>query len=273
MAAASVASTQSMHRRKRLCAARWRRSPAPATGRGRRPRRLDIFLSEITANRRRAAADTVQQGVELAHLAHLHLPHLVGQLALGDPGASPSSCRPDRKGDALGRRAVAPGAANFLPVGLDRGRRIGVDDEAHVRLVESPMPKAIVATITAPSSARNQPSDRCGPSAPARRDRPWRRCPGRPVRRPVPRRLCASRVDDADRPGRAAASSAIRRPRPCLRSAASASSGAGEAGHELAGVLQPQLGADVGAGAGVGGRVSAIRGASGNSSAKRPSAR
>ena len=41
------------------------------------------------------------------------------------------------EGDALGRLAVASGAADLLPIGLDRGRRIGVDHEAHVRLVDA----------------------------------------------------------------------------------------------------------------------------------------
>ena len=66
------------------------------------------------------------------------------------------------EGDALGRFAVAPGAADLLPVGLDGARRIGVDDEADVGL-STPMPKAMVATITAASaSARNsvQPRSR-----------------------------------------------------------------------------------------------------------------
>ena len=42
--------------------------------------------------------------------------------------------RPDYR--TLGRIAVAPGAADLLPVGLQRAGRIGVDDEAHVGLVD-----------------------------------------------------------------------------------------------------------------------------------------
>ena len=51
----------------------------------------------------------------------------------------------------IGGRAVAPGAADLLVVGLDAARQVGMEDVATSAL-SIPMPKAMVATMTTPGS-------------------------------------------------------------------------------------------------------------------------
>ena len=97
----------------------------------------DPGLAEIAPHGRGAAAGAVEHGVELAHLAHLHGLDRVIDIAAVDAAQRPRQIGGGVERDALGGSAVAPGAADFLPVGLDGRRRIGVDDVAHVRLVDA----------------------------------------------------------------------------------------------------------------------------------------
>jgi hypothetical protein len=101
------------------------------------PTGFDLGLAEIAPNRTGAAANAFEHAVKLARLAHLHLPHLVGQFAGFDPPQRPVQVGGAIEGDALGQFTVAARAADLLPIGLDRRRRIGVDDEADVGFIDT----------------------------------------------------------------------------------------------------------------------------------------
>src|SRR5947199_80458 len=51
--------------------------------------------------------------------------------------AEPAELRRTEVEDGPGRLAVPPGAADLLPVGVERRARLRVGDEAHVRLVDA----------------------------------------------------------------------------------------------------------------------------------------
>ena len=97
----------------------------------------DAGLAEVAAHGGGAAAGALEHGVELAHLAHLHALDGRVHVAAVDAAHRPGEVGGGIERDALGGRAVAPGAADLLPVGLDGRRRVGVDDVAHVRLVDA----------------------------------------------------------------------------------------------------------------------------------------
>ena len=101
------------------------------------PHGLHAGLAEVAAHGGRAAAGAVEHGVELAQLAHLHGLDAGVDVAAVDAAHGPGEIGGGVERDALGRLAVAAGAADLLPVGLDRRRRIGVDDVAHVGLVDA----------------------------------------------------------------------------------------------------------------------------------------
>ena len=61
----------------------------------------------------------------------------VGRIAFGDLAAAQRDVAGAIEGERVGGQAVAPGAPDLLIIGLDRGRHVGVEDEAHVRLVDA----------------------------------------------------------------------------------------------------------------------------------------
>jgi hypothetical protein len=137
-AATAEAAAQAVHRRQRLLrrfgdidGLRWIEAQValPAGG--------NAGLAEIAPDRGGPAAGAVEHGVELAHLAHLHGLDRLIDIAAVDAAQHPGEIGGGIERDALGEGAVAPGAADLLPVGLDGVRRIGMDDIAHVRLVDA----------------------------------------------------------------------------------------------------------------------------------------
>ena len=131
-AAEAVHGGQSLLRRDRRVD-RLRRRKAQITD----PAGLDPLLAEIAAHGGGATGDPVEHAVELAQLAVLDLTDLLADLAAGGAAQGPGHVGRAIEGDPLGRLAVAARAADLLPVGLDRGRRVGVDDEPDVRLVDA----------------------------------------------------------------------------------------------------------------------------------------
>ena len=123
-AAAAEAPAEAVHGRERLL-----RGLGDVGGLGRREAevalaaRLHAGLAEVAAHGGGAAAGAVEHGVELAHLAHLHRLDRVVDVAAVDAAHRPGEVGGGIERDALGRVAVAAGAADLLPVGLDRRRR------------------------------------------------------------------------------------------------------------------------------------------------------
>ncbi len=67
----------------------------------------------------------------------LHRQGRLRRAAAADALEGPGHVRGAVEGDPFGGGAVAAGAADLLPVGLDRARGVGVDDEADVGLVDA----------------------------------------------------------------------------------------------------------------------------------------
>ena len=134
----AIATAQAVHRREQLLGRQRRirhgrrRQTEVALAAG-----LHLGLAEITAHGGGAAAGALQHGVELTGLLDLDLFHLLGDVALPDPAQRKGQVAGAVEGDAFGRRAVSAGPPHLLPIGFDRGRRVGVDDIADVGLVDA----------------------------------------------------------------------------------------------------------------------------------------
>ena len=95
------------------------------------------LLAEISeerlapAERRLAEIDHRRQPPLLDH------PLLGGELLLGELAPAERHVVDAVEGEGCRRQAVAPGAADLLVVRLDARRHVGVDDEAHVGLVDA----------------------------------------------------------------------------------------------------------------------------------------
>ena len=101
------------------------------------PHGCDAGLAEVAPHGRRAAAGAVEHGVELAYLAHLHGLDGLVEVAQFDAAQRPGKVGGRIERNAVGRGAVTAGATDLLPVSLDRRRRIGMNDVAHVGLVHA----------------------------------------------------------------------------------------------------------------------------------------
>src|SRR4029079_18957050 len=97
----------------------------------------DARLAEVAAYRRRPAAHALQHGIELAHLAHLYALDAGVDVAAVDAAHGPGEVGGGVERNAFGGGDVAGGASTPLPVGFDGGRRVGMDDVAHVRFVDA----------------------------------------------------------------------------------------------------------------------------------------
>ena len=95
------------------------------------------LLAEIAAHGGGAAVHAAEHGVELADLAPLHALDLIRRLAAIDAAQGPGHVGAGKQGDALGQRPIAPGPADLLPIGLDRGWRVQMDDKADVGFVDA----------------------------------------------------------------------------------------------------------------------------------------
>ena len=92
-------------------------------------------MPSSTCRRQRAR---LAQRDEIVELGHLDALALVGRAALGDLAAAQLDVAGAVERERVGGQAVAAGAADLLVIGLDRRRHVGVEDEAHVRLVDRP---------------------------------------------------------------------------------------------------------------------------------------
>jgi hypothetical protein len=95
-----------------------------------------VGLSKVAAHGLGPAGRAVQHGEQLAGLAHLNRLDLLRHGAGLQTPQRPGDVRRAIQGDAVGGFSVAAGAADLLPVGLQAARRIGVDDEADVGLID-----------------------------------------------------------------------------------------------------------------------------------------
>src|SRR5262249_27884401 len=98
---------------------------------------LHLGFAEVSADCGRAATGTVEHGVKLAQLAHLHGFDSVIDIAAVDATPGPGKIGGGIKRDAFRGCTVATGASDLLPIRFDRCRRIRVDHIAHVGLVDT----------------------------------------------------------------------------------------------------------------------------------------
>ena len=84
-----------------------------------------------------AAARALAERDEVVELARLDPLALVGRVALLDLAAAQLDVAGAVERQRVGGQAVAAGAADLLVIGLDRGRHVGVEHEAHVGLVDA----------------------------------------------------------------------------------------------------------------------------------------
>ena len=84
-----------------------------------------------------SAARGFAQRHEIVELGHLDPLALLGRAALENLAAPEFDVACAVKRERVRGQAVAAGAANFLIVGFDRRRHVGVKDEADVRLVDA----------------------------------------------------------------------------------------------------------------------------------------
>lgn len=102
-----------------------------------RAARFCVLFAEIASHARATTGEAIQERKELARLLDLHRAHLLARIALiGEHyGAAKVSSAVYAK--PFRHFAVATAAPNFLPVGLDRFRRVGVDHVTHVGLIDA----------------------------------------------------------------------------------------------------------------------------------------